>query len=311
MIKNKTNSIATNDLRSLSTESLNRASEDLDAKSALDIARIINREDESVAKAVRKCLPEIARAIDAIADSIRKGGRLIYVGAGTSGRVAALDASECPPTFNTSPETVQYVMAGGAKALGTASEANEDSPELGQTDISRRRPTPRDVVVGVAASGRTPYTIGALKTAKKNGATTVAVTCNPDSPLSQIADIPITIEVGPEVISGSTRMKAGTAQKMVLNMLTTGAMTRLGYVYGNLMVNVWTKNEKLVQRAIRIVEQATGVEHAAAARALAASGNRTPVAVVMLAANVTRSKAIAALKKSKGHVRQAIQLAQA
>jgi N-acetylmuramic acid 6-phosphate etherase len=307
MIKNKTNSIATNDLRSLSTESLNRASEDLDAKSALDIARIINREDESVAKAVRKCLPEIARAIDAIADSIRKSGRLIYVGAGTSGRVAALDASECPPTFNTSPETVQYVMAGGAKALGTASEANEDSPELGQTDISRRRPTPRDVVVGVAASGRTPYTIGALKTAKKNGATTVAVTCNPDSPLSQIADIPITIEVGPEVISGSTRMKAGTAQKMVLNMLTTGAMTRLGYVYGNLMVNVSLKNKKLLERGINILEKAAGVDRERAQQALKASNGSVPVALVMVKTGLNVRQAEDRLKATGGHVRRAIE----
>ncbi len=307
MIKNRTNSIATNDLRSLSTESLNRASEDLDAKSALDIARIINREDESVAKAVRKSLPEIARAIDAIADAIRKGGRLIYVGAGTSGRVAALDASECPPTFNTNPETVQYVMAGGAKALGAASEANEDSPELGQTDISRRRPTPRDVVVGVAASGRTPYTIGALKTAKKNGATTVAVTCNPDSPLSQVADIPITVEVGPEVISGSTRMKAGTAQKMVLNMLTTGAMTRLGYVYGNLMVNVSLKNKKLLERGINILEKAAGVDRERAQQALKASNGSVPVALVMVKTGLNVRQAEDRLKAAGGHVRRAIE----
>jgi N-acetylmuramic acid 6-phosphate etherase len=307
MIKKRTNSTATNDLRSLSTESLNRASEELDAKSALDIARIINREDESVAKAVRKALPEIARAIDAIADAIRKGGRLIYVGAGTSGRVAALDASECPPTFNTSPETVQYVMAGGAKALGSAAEVNEDSPELGQTDISRRRPSARDVVVGVAASGRTPYTIGALKTAKKNGATTVAVTCNSDSPLSQVADIPITVEVGPEVISGSTRMKAGTAQKMVLNMLTTGAMTRLGYVYGNLMVNVSLKNKKLVERGINILEKAAGVDRERAQQALKASNGSVPVALVMVKTGLNVRQAEDRLKAAGGHVRRAIE----
>lgn len=296
-----------NALQQLTTESQNEASRELDNKSALEIARIINREDEKVAKAVRRALPEIAQAIDAIADTIRKGGRLIYVGAGTSGRIAALDASEIPPTYNTEPETVQYVMAGGAKALGAASEANEDSRELGETDMSKRRPTNRDVVVGLAASGRTPYTVAAVVFAKARGATTIAVTCNSDSPLANAVDIPIVIEVGPEVISGSTRMKAGTAQKMVLNMLTTGAMTRLGYVYGNLMVNVSMKNKKLVERGIGILQKAAGVDRELAQHALKSSNGSVPVALVMIKTGLNARQAEQRLKAFNGHVRRSIE----
>ncbi|HEX7959849.1 MAG TPA: N-acetylmuramic acid 6-phosphate etherase, partial [Terriglobales bacterium] len=295
-----------NDLQQLTTESQNEVSRELDNKSALEIARIINREDEKVAKAVRRALPEIGHAIDAIADAIRKGGRLIYVGAGTSGRIAALDASEIPPTYNTNPETVQYVMAGGARALGTASEANEDSRELGEADMSKRRPTNRDVVVGLAASGRTPYTVAAVEFARARGATTVAVTCNPDSALANAVDVPIVVEVGPEVISGSTRMKAGTAQKMVLNMLTTGAMTRLGYVYGNLMVNVSMKNKKLVERAIGILQKATGVDRELAQHALKSSTGSVPVALVMIKTGLNARQAEQRLKAFNGHVRRAI-----
>jgi len=296
-----------NNVQQLTTESQNEASRELDNKSALEIARIINREDERVAKAIRKALPEIAQAIDVIADVIRKGGRLIYVGAGTSGRIAALDASEIPPTYNTDPETVQYVMAGGAKALGAASEANEDSRELGQADISKRRPTNRDVVVGLAASGRTPYTVAAVEFAKGRGATTVAVTCNADSPLANAVDIPIIIDVGPEVISGSTRMKAGTAQKMVLNMLTTGAMTRLGHVYGNLMVNVSMKNKKLIERGIGILQKAAGVDRELAQHALKTSNGSVPVALVMIKTGLNARQAEQRLKAFNGHVRRAIE----
>jgi N-acetylmuramic acid 6-phosphate etherase len=296
-----------NDLQQLTTESQNEASRELDNKSALEIARIINREDEKVAKAVRRALPEIGQAIDAIADAIRKGGRLIYVGAGTSGRIAALDASEIPPTYNTNPETVQYVMAGGARALGTASEANEDSRELGEADMSKRRPTNRDVVVGLAASGRTPYTVAAVEFAKARGATTVAVTCNLDSALANAVHIPIVLEVGPEVISGSTRMKAGTAQKMVLNMLTTGAMTRLGYVYGNLMVNVSMRNKKLVERAIGILQKAAGVDREIAQHALKSSNGSVPVALVMIKTGLNARQAEQRLKAFNGHVRRAIE----
>jgi N-acetylmuramic acid 6-phosphate etherase len=298
--------IAKTDLRQLSTEQVLPAAGDLDRMSSLEIARLMNEEDATVAAAVRSALPQIARAIDVVAAGLREGGRLIYVGAGTSGRLGALDASEIPPTFNTDPRTVQFIMAGGPKALGASTEASEDDTALAVAEIKKRKPGKHDVVLGIATSGRTPFTIAAVEYARRRGSRTIALTCNRNSPLERAADFAIVTEVGPEVLAGSSRMKAGTAHKMVLNMISTGAMVRLGYVYGNLMVNVWTKNEKLVQRAIRIVEQATGADHETAARALKESGNRTPVAVVMLAAGATRSRASAALKKSKGHVREAI-----
>ncbi len=294
-------------IRKLSTEQQNAASSELDTKSALEIARIINAEDKKVARAVERALPQIAKAIDAIADAIRNGGRLIYVGAGTSGRIAALDASECPPTFNTDPKTVQYVIAGGPAALSSATEASEDSRKLGQRDIARRKPGKNDVVVGIAASGRTPYTIAAVEDARKRGARTVAVVCNPDSELGRSAEMEIVVQVGPEALSGSTRMKAGTAQKMVLNMLTTGAMARLGYVYGNLMVNVHTKNQKLVERGLSILEKAAGVDRETAVRALNAASGRVPVALVMLKTGLGPIRAQQKLKQFKGNVRKAIQ----
>ena len=297
------------DLRQLPTEQILSAASNLDQMSSLEIARLMNDQDATVATAVRHALPPIARAIDVIADGLSHGGRLIYVGAGTSGRLGALDASEIPPTFNTSTRTVQYIMAGGPRALGASTEASEDDTKLAIQEMKKRKPTRHDIVLGIATSGRTPFTIAAVEYASSRRAHTIALTCNRNSPLERVADFAIVTEVGPEVLAGSSRMKAGTAHKMVLNMVSTGAMTRLGYVYGNLMVNVWTKNEKLVQRATRIVEQATGADHATAAQALKESGNRTPVAVVMLAARVNRSKAAAALKKSKGHVREAIAIA--
>jgi N-acetylmuramic acid 6-phosphate etherase len=297
------------DLRQLPTEQILPAATDLDRISALEIVRIINQEDATVAAAVKRALPQIARAIDLIVAGLRQGGRLIYVGAGTSGRLGALDASEIPPTFNTSPRTVQYIMAGGPKALGASTEASEDDTALAVKEIKKRKPGRHDIVLGIASSGRTPFTIAAVAYARARGAHTIALTCNRNSPLERTADFAIITEVGPEILAGSSRMKAGTAHKMVLNMISTAAMTRLGFVYGNLMVNVWTKNEKLVQRAIRIVEQATGADHDAAGAALKAAGNRTPVAVVMLAAGVSRAQAAAALKTSKGHVSQAIALA--
>ena len=298
--------IAKTDLRQLSTEQVLPAAGDLDRMSSLEIARLMNEEDATVAAAVRSALPQIARAIDVVAAGLREGGRLIYVGAGTSGRLGALDASEIPPTFNTDPRTVQFIMAGGPKALGASTEASEDDTALAVAEIKKRKPGKHDVVLGIATSGRTPFTIAAVEYARRRGSRTIALTCNRNSPLERATDFAIVTQVGPEVLAGSSRMKAGTAHKMVLNMISTGAMVRLGYVYGNLMVNVWTKNEKLVQRAIRIVEQATGADHETASRALKESGNRTPVAVVMLAAGATRSRASAALKKSKGHVREAI-----
>ncbi len=277
--------------------------------SSLEMARLMNNEDATIAAAVRKALLQIARAIDVIAAGLLQGGRLIYVGAGTSGRIGALDASEIPPTFNTNPRTVQFIMAGGPRALAASTEASEDDTTLAVAEIKKRKPGKHDIVLGIASSGRTPFTIAAVEYARRRGAHTIALTCNRNSPLERASDFAIVTEVGAEVLAGSSRMKAGTAHKMVLNMISTGAMTRLGYVYGNLMVNVWTKNEKLVQRAIRILEQATGADHNSASNALEASGHRTPIAVVMLAAGVTRSQAAAALKKSKGHVRHAIAIA--
>jgi N-acetylmuramic acid 6-phosphate etherase len=296
-------------LEKLTTEQPNAASVDLDLKSGIEIARIINAEDVKVPTAIAHALPQIGRAIDLIAAQLRKGGRLIYVGTGTSGRVGALDASECAPTFGIDPSKVQYVIAGGTKALAIAVEASEDSRELGRADMAKRKPGKRDVIVGVAASGRTPYTIAAVEYARNRGSQTIAVTCNHDSQLERAAHFGIVTEVGPEVLAGSSRMKAGSAQKMVLNMLSTGAMARLGYIYGNLMVNLHLKNEKLAERGVSIVQWSTGLEREAAQSALKAAGNDVPVALVMLKAGVTRPQAAKALRATSGHVRKAVALA--
>lgn len=299
------------DLRRLGTEKANSASADLDRKSALEIARIINAEDAKVAGAVKRALRPIAQAINLIAAALSQGGRLIYVGTGTSGRIAALDAVECPPTFDVDARMVQFIIAGGPRALGTAVEADEDSRELGRKAMAKKKPTNKDVVVGIAASGRTPFTIAAIEYARARGAKTVAVVCNPKSPLGKAAHVAIAAEVGAEVVAGSTRMKAGTAQKLILNMLSTGAMTRLGYVYGNLMVNLHTKNEKLQERGVGILEKAAGLSHRAASKLLAAAGGRVPVAMVMAKTGVGRARAVAALKHSQGQIREAIKLAKA
>ena len=290
----------------LTTETTNSASEGLDTKSALEIARIINHEDAKIAAAVKKALPEVAVVIDIVARALRDGGRLIYVGAGSSGRIAALDSSECPPSYSTLPSQVQYIMAGGPKALASASDVNEDSPELGQRDIARRRPTRKDIVIGVSASGSTPYVVGAVEYARARGAITAAVTSNHNTPLSRVADTTIVVEVGAEVVSGSTRMKAATAQKMVLNMITTGAMTRLGYVYDNLMVNVHMKNAKLVERGIRVLMKVCDIDRDAAIRTIKSAGKSIPIAVVMLKAGVDKMEAVRRLAKSDGNVRLAI-----
>lgn len=295
-------------LQHLTTESQNEASQGFDTKSAIEIARIINHEDAKVALAVKKAIAEIAQVIDQVARSLRDGGRLIYVGAGSSGRIAALDASECPPTYSTVPGQVQYIMAGGPKALASAVEVNEDSEELGQRDIARRRPTRKDVVVGVSASGRTPYVVAAVAYARARGAHTAAIVCNPGTtPLCEAADIAIIADVGPEVVSGSTRMKAGTAQKMILNMITTGAMTRLGYVYENLMVNVHMQNSKLVERGIRILMGACKIDRETAVHTIKSAGRSVPVALVMLKAKVDKPEAVRRLAKSDGNVRLAIE----
>jgi N-acetylmuramic acid 6-phosphate etherase len=294
-------------IRDLGTERQNPSSSELDTRSALDVARTINQQDHTVAAAVENALPQIAQAIDVIAESIATGGRLIYVGAGTSGRLAALDASECPPTFGTSPKTVQYVIAGGDKALSRATEGSEDSRPAGRADMAKRKPSKKDVIVGVAASGRTPYTIAAVEFARKKGARTVSVVCNAGSELGRAAEIEIVANVGPEVLSGSTRMKAGTAQKMVLNMLTTGAMARLGYIYGNLMVNVHTKNEKLVERGLGILEKAAGIDRQEALQLLRKSDNQVAVALIMVKSGLDRGKAVQKLRRFKGNVRRAIE----
>src|SRR5215469_7032466 len=297
------------DLDQLATEQDNPDSADLDIQPALAIARTINAGDQTVAGAVGRALPEIARAIDWVAEALSQGGRLIYVGAGTSGRIAALDALECPPTFDVSPKLVEFIMAGGTTALFKAIEADEDSRTLGAGEMRKKKPNPRDVVVGIAASGRTPFTVAAVEYAKRRGARTIAVSCNRNTPLERAADLAIVVETGPEVVSGSTRMKAGTAQKMVLNMISTAAMVRLGYVYGSLMVNVDQKNTKLTARALTIVQRALKTSRLEARRALKAANHSVPVAIVMAQAGVSRREAESVLKISRGYVRQAIALA--
>jgi len=291
----------------LPTEAWNAASADLDLRDTSDLVELMTSEDASVPAAVERASAAIVAAIDAVADRLVRGGRLIYVGAGSSGRIASLDASECPPTFSTAPAQVQYIMAGGPKALASASDVNEDSPELGQRDIARRRPTRKDIVVGVSASGRTPYVVGAVEYARARGAKTAAITCNLHTALADVADTTIIAEVGPEVIGGSTRMKSATAQKMILNMITTGAMTRLGYVYDNQMVNVHMKNAKLVERGIRVLMKVCNIDRETAIRTIKSAGKSIPIAVVMLKANVDKMEAVRRLTKSDGNVRLAIE----
>ncbi|HEX4007290.1 MAG TPA: N-acetylmuramic acid 6-phosphate etherase [Acidobacteriaceae bacterium] len=304
---NGTNGSASNGIHDLLTEKPNEATRGLDTRSALEIARIINAEDHKVAAAVKKALPEIAQVIDSVAHSLREGGRLIYVGAGSSGRLAALDACEIPAYFSTSPQTVQYIMAGGPKALASPVEVNEDSEDLGKRDIARRRPSRKDVVLGLSASGRTPYVVAALTYARTLGAKTACITCNPGSPLALAVETAIVAEVGPEVISGSTRLKAATAQKMITNMITTGAMTRLGYVYENLMVNVHMHNSKLIERGIGILMRACEVTRDKAVDVIKSAGRSVPVALVMLKANVDKPEAVRRLARAEGNVRRAIE----
>jgi N-acetylmuramic acid 6-phosphate etherase len=275
--------------------------------STLEMVTVMNREDAKVARAIQRVLPEIAKAVDVIARCFAEGGRLIYVGTGTSGRIGALDASECPPTFGTSPEMVQFLIAGGENALVRATEASEDSTDLGRNDMADLKPGKRDVVAGLAASGRTPYTMGALELARKKGATTIAITCNRNSALAQMADIRIEAEVGPEVLTGSTRLKSGSAQKQICNMLTTGAMVRLGYVYSNLMVNMHLINEKLIERGILILESLALVNRDVARETLEKADMSLPLALVMLKADVGKTEAVRRMRKAKGNVRKAIE----
>lgn len=294
-------------LKELGTERRNRATENLDTMTALEFVTAMNRQDAAVPRAMKRVLPDIAKAVEAVAQCFAKGGRLIYVGTGTSGRIGALDASECPPTFGTDPEMVRFLIAGGEGALVRATEASEDSAELGRRDIKALKPSKRDAVVGLAASGRTPYTISALEYARSKGSVTIAVACNRDSALGKAASIPIEVEVGPEVLTGSTRLKAGTAQKLICNMLTTGAMVQMGYVYSNLMVNLHLKNEKLLERGILILQTIAEVPREAAVEALSKGDMSVPLALVMLMTNATKSAALKRLRKAKGNVRKAIE----
>ena len=294
-------------VRELTTERRNRATENLDRMGSLELVTAMNREDAVVPRAIAKVLPEIARAVDLVADHLAQGGRLIYVGSGTSGRIGALDASECSPTFGVSAKMVQFVIAGGERALVTATEASEDSTAMGRKDMAARRPGKRDVVVGLAASGYTPYTISALEYARSKGAATIAIAFNRNSAIGKIADLGIETEVGPEVLAGSSRLKAGTAEKLICNMLTTGAMTRLGYVYSNLMVNLKLTNKKLMQRGMTILQELTGVGRDEAAATLEKAGRSVPLALVMLKTGASKSDSARRLRRAKGNVRKAIE----
>jgi N-acetylmuramic acid 6-phosphate etherase len=293
-------------LEKLLTEQQNPASAAIDTLSTEEALRIINAEDHKVAAAVEREIPAIARAVDTIAAAFERGGRLFYIGAGTSGRLGVLDASECPPTFSAPPEMVQGIMAGGEAALSRATETTEDDPAIGGRDLMARGFTASDVLVALAASGRTPYVLGAVAEAKRMGAVTVGISCTPESELARVVDIAITPLVGPEIVTGSTRMKAGTAQKLVLNMLSTGAFVRLGYVYGNLMVNVQPKNVKLLDRARRIVAQATGVSYEGAGELLTAGGKNVRVAILMGKAGIGREEAERRLAAAGGSVSKAL-----
>jgi N-acetylmuramic acid 6-phosphate etherase len=293
-------------LKRRGTEERNPRSRELDRLSTQELVRVIHGEDATVAAAVRRELPAIARAVDAIVDALSHGGRLIYVGAGTSGRLATLDAAECPPTFGTSPKLVQAVIAGGRRALIDAVEGAEDDAEQGGRDLASRGVTKADVVVGLTASGTTPYVLGALRLARRRGAMTIGITANRHAPIEWLARITIAPETGPEVVSGSTRMKAGTAQKLVLNLLSTAAMIRLGHVYSNWMVDVALTNEKLRRRGLRILQEASGVTESAAARALTEAGNRLRVALVMLKMKAGAREAQRKLREAKGNLRRAL-----
>ncbi|HEY8394601.1 MAG TPA: N-acetylmuramic acid 6-phosphate etherase [Thermaerobacter sp.] len=293
-------------LAGLVTEQPNPATAHLDELDTEEICRLINAEDHRVAPAVRRQIPAIAAAVDIIAAALRAGGRLFYVGAGTSGRLGVLDAAECPPTFGVDPELVQGIIAGGPAALVRSAEAAEDDRQAGARDLAARQLRAGDVVVALSASGRTPYCLGALEYARATGARTVAVTCNPGSPMGRLAEIAIEVVVGPEVLAGSTRMKAGTAQKMVLNMLSTAAMVRLGKCYGNRMVDLRPTNAKLRERARRMVAELGGCEAERAAALLEEAGGHVKTAIVMARTGLPAREAAALLERHGGFVRRAL-----
>ncbi|ELB2750627.1 N-acetylmuramic acid 6-phosphate etherase [Vibrio alginolyticus] len=293
-------------LSHLVSEGRNPDTMDIDLLPSLDIVQRINQQDKLVPLAVEKVLPEIAEAVDKITEAFKVGGRLFYIGAGTSGRLGVLDASECPPTFGTDPEMVVGIIAGGKEAMFRAKEGAEDDPALGEQDLKENTLTQRDVVVGIAASGRTPYVIGGLEYANELGATTVALSCNPDSPIADIADIAISPVVGPEALTGSTRLKSGTAQKLVLNMLTTASMIRLGKSYQNLMVDVKATNAKLVARAARIVMQATDCTNQEAKTALKETDYDAKLAILMILTGLDKESATEQLNAKQGYLRKVV-----
>ncbi|HZG80010.1 MAG TPA: N-acetylmuramic acid 6-phosphate etherase [Brevibacillus sp.] len=294
-------------LQGLMTEEKNSNTADLDCLSSREIVQRMNDEDKKVPYAVENVLDEVAKAVDIIVASLENEGRLFYFGAGTSGRLGILDASECPPTFGTPPELVQGVIAGGQKAMVRAVEGAEDSAELGRDDVRIHGVTERDVVVGIAASGRTPYVLGALKEAQAIGAKTISVSCNETAIINEGVDVAIGVVVGPEVLTGSTRLKAGTAQKLVLNMLTTASMIRLGKVYGNLMVNVQATNQKLRERVKRIIMEVTGVSYMEAEKLSTLADGDAKTAILMRLTGTSREEAMRLLKLTKGRIREAIQ----
>ncbi|HXO43915.1 MAG TPA: N-acetylmuramic acid 6-phosphate etherase [Candidatus Cybelea sp.] len=296
-------------MKAARTEQRNSRSRGLDRRSTLDILRVINREDSTVAGSVRRELPHIARAVDAIAKSLERGGTLFYIGAGTSGRLGVLDAAECPPTFGTAAGMVRAIIAGGDRALRHPIEGAEDSAAKGARDLRRAGLSAHDVVVGIAASGSTAYVLGALAFARQKGAVTIGVTSNPRSPVAQKASISIAPDTGPEAIAGSTRMKAGTAQKMVLNMLSTAAMVRIGRIYGNWMVHVALTNQKLRRRGARILEEAAGVTLSTAEHALRQAGHNLPAALVMLKTGSSAREARQRLAAAGGRVLEVLEAA--
>lgn len=293
-------------LEGLTTEARNEATKKIDQVSTLEMVTLINQEDQKVAQAIEKVLPQIAAAIDAAAARFKKGGRLIYCGAGTSGRLGALDAIELTPTYSVSPERAFGILAGGEKAMYQAIEGAEDSKELAIEDLTQHQLTARDVVIAIAASGRTPYAVSAIEYGKKVGALTISVTCNNQSPMNQLAEIGIAPIVGPEVITGSTRMKAGSAQKMVLNMFSTGIMVKVGNIYQNLMVNVQPTNEKLIQRATNIIKEAAEIEESQAKEYLEAAQLEVAPAIVMAKAHVDFQKAKQLLAKHDGRISEVL-----
>jgi N-acetylmuramic acid 6-phosphate etherase len=288
------------------TEQRNPNSTDLDQRPTQEILEIMNAEDASVAQAVRQALPEIARGVDAIVERLMKGGRLIYAGAGTSGRLALLDAAECPPTFNTPPSMIQVLLAGGQNAFEQAIEGAEDNFDAGKSDLQKLQISSKDVVVGIAASGKTPFVLGVLEAAREAGAMTVGISCNTPAPILDAVAIPIAVVTGPEVISGSTRLKAGTAQKMVLNMLSTASMIKLGKVYDNLMVDVRVSNQKLAARARGIVSEITGVSDEQAGQLLAQANHEPKTAVVMYVLGIEADEARKRLAEVGGMLRSVI-----